>query len=190
MTNPLDGIAKHLAANLLGLRQKRGLTQAALSKLAEVPRSTVTHLESGEGNPSLANLARIAGAMQVSIEELLTRPRANCKLIRKSDLRGVKRSQGTATIFKLLPDPIPGMEIDRMEIEAGGKMGGIPHVGGTKEYLTVVQGEITVQVAGESYRVSTGDVFAFPGDQAHSYKNTGTQKAVGFSVVTLAPVGV
>ena len=92
-------------------------------------------------------------------------------------------------VFKLLPDPIPGMEIDRMEIESGSRMGGIPHVAGTKEYLTVVQGEITLQVAGGSYRVAAGDVLAFPGDQAHSYKNTGEKRAIGFSVVTLAPVG-
>lgn len=189
-TGELASLSKHLGLNLATLREKRNLTQAGLAKLSGVPRSTVTHLESGEGNPSLANLARIAGALSVSLEELLARPRAHCQLIRAAEVPGQKRSQGTATVFKLLPDPIPGMEIDRLEIEAGGRMGGIPHVDGTKEYLTVVQGEITVQVAGEAYRVGPGDVLAFPGDQAHSYLNSGSKKAIGFSVVALAPIGV
>lgn len=165
------------------------MTQAALATLAGLPRSTVTQIESGGGNPSLANLSRIAAGLQVSIEELLARPRASCKLIPADRLPSQKRSQGVATIYKLLPDPIPGMEMDRMEIAPGGRMGGIPHMAGAKEYLTVVQGEITVSVAGEAFRVKTGDVLAFPGDQAHSYLNTGARKAVGFSVVALAPVG-
>ncbi len=189
MANALGNIAQNLALSMEALRHKRGLTQSALALLASVPRSTVTHLESGTGNPSLANLAKIAGALQVSIEELLARPRTSCQLIKSESLPMQRRSQGVATIYKLLPDPIPGMEMDRIAINAGGRMGGVPHVAGTKEYLTVIQGEITVHVAGQGYRVSAGDVLAFPGDQAHSYQNTGTQKAVGFSVVVLAPVG-
>jgi transcriptional regulator with XRE-family HTH domain len=190
MGNQLDQISKHLSSSMISLRRKRGMTQADLARLAEVPRSTVTHLESGAGNPSLMNLARVAGALQVSIEELLARPRASCKLIRAGEMPRHRRSQGIATIFKLLPDSIPGMEMDRIEIESAGRMGGVPHVAGTKEYLTVIQGEITVHVAGESWRVRNGDVLAFPGDQAHSYHNTGTSKAAGFSVVALAPVGI
>jgi transcriptional regulator with XRE-family HTH domain len=189
MANTPRTASLNLAENLANLRAKRGLTQNALARIAGVPRSTVTHLESGAGNPSLHNLARVAGALQVTIEELLATPRASCKLVRAGDVPSVKRSQGVATVYKLLPDPIPGMEIDRMEFVVGGRMGGIPHVAGTKEYLAVVSGEITVHVAGQSYRVGEGDVLAFPGDQAHSYQNTGTRRAVGFSVVALAPAG-
>ena len=38
-------------------------------------------------------------------------------------------------------------------------------------------------VAGEVFVVSAGDVFAFPGDQAHSYVNRGVADAVALSVV-------
>lgn len=40
--------------------------------------------------------------------------------------------------------------------------------------------------SGTAYRVQEGDVLAFPGDQAHSYSNTGNRKAVCVSVVALA----
>src|SRR5262249_8874584 len=155
-------------------------------KLSGVPRSTVAHLESGSGNPSLANLARISAALQVGLEELLSQPRPRCQLLKAKDVRAVKRSQGVATVFKLLPDPLPGMEIDRMEIAGGGRLGGIPHTAGTREYLTCVRGAITVSVAGERFEVEEGDVLAFPGDQPHSYQNAGAARAVGFSVVVLA----
>jgi transcriptional regulator with XRE-family HTH domain len=187
MDHWLESIAGNLAANLSSLREKRGLSQLALAKLAQVPRSTVAHLESGNGNPSLVNLARLSAALQISLEELLAKPRPTCQLLKSKDIRAVKRSQGVATVFKLLPDPLPGMEIDRIEIERGGRLGGIPHSAGTKEYLTCVKGSMSVTVMGEQYQVEEGDVLAFPGDQTHSYQNTGAGKAVGFSVVLLAP---
>ncbi len=190
MANDLTLISKYLAQNVSHLRKKRNLSQLALSKLAGVPRSTITYLESGQGNPSLQNLVLVTAALQISIEELLSRPRASCKLIKKSEVPKQKRANGMAEVYKLLPDSIPGMEIDRMEIEAGGRMGGVPHTPNTKEYLMCVSGTVEVRVAGEHYKIGPGDVFAFPGDQPHSYHSTGKSKADCFSVVVLAPHGV
>lgn len=186
MAEWLADIAQNLAQNLIALREKRGLSQAALARLSAVPRSTIAHVESGSGNPSLTNLARISAALQVTVEELLSKPRARCHLVRAKDVKSQRRQNGVATIFKLLPDPVPGMEIDKMEIERGGRFGGVPHSTGTKEYMTCVKGEVTVAIQGERYRVGEGDVLAFPGDQPHSYHNTGDAKAVCFSVVALA----
>jgi DNA-binding XRE family transcriptional regulator len=55
-----DNVAGHLARNLAALRHMRALTQEALAKAAELPRSTIANLESGEGNPSLAVLVKVA----------------------------------------------------------------------------------------------------------------------------------
>lgn len=95
-----------------------------------------------------------------------------------------------ATVFKLLPDPIPAMELDRMEIQPGGRMGGVPHTANTKEYLICVSGQIEVMIHGAKYQVATGDVLAFSGDQPHSYFNPGKSKAECVSVVVLVPLGV
>lgn len=182
--------SQHLAQNIEALRKKRQLTQAQLAKLADLPRSTLTYLESGEGNPSLQNLVKISAALQVSIEELLAAPRGSFKLIRADEVASASRSQGTVRVFNLLPDPIPGMHIDRIHLEPGARLAGVPHVQGTKEYLTTISGEITVRVAGGVFTIGTGDVFAFPGDQPHSYQNTGRGKAIGLSVVVIAPMGL
>ncbi len=183
-------ITKNLAENLLTLRKKRSLSQAQLAKMAGLPRSTVTYFESGFGNPSLVNLAKITSALQVSIEELLSAPRSLSKLIKSRDVHSFKKNQGLCELFKLLPDPIVGMEIDRMEISAGGRLAGIPHVANTKEYLIGIQGDVEVRLGREKYLVEAGDILAFQGDQPHSYRNVGTKKAVALSVVVIAPVGM
>ena len=45
----------------------------------------------------------------------------------------------------------------------------------TQEYITVFAGELTVQVGEKTYRVSTGDAIRFSADQAHGYRNDGTE---------------
>jgi XRE family transcriptional regulator, regulator of sulfur utilization len=190
MDNLLEEVSKNLAQNIILLRKKRNLTQADLARIARIPRSTVTYIESGEGNPSLQNLTKLSAALQVSIEELLSAPRGRYKLVKNREISASQRGQGTVQIYKLLPDPIPGMHIDRMEFEPGGKLAGTPHINGTKEYMTCLQGEITVRVGGQTFRVQKGDVLAFPGDQSHSYENTGESRAICVSVVVLAPSGI
>lgn len=187
MVMDLDALAGNLATNLRFLRQRRDLTQSQLAKLCGVPRSTIGQLESGSGNPTLAVLARLAAAMSLSIEELLSAPHARCAVFPKGSLPVLARKSGAVTVQKLLPDAIPGMEIDRIELAPGGRLTGVPHRPGTREYLCCEKGRITLWTEGEKHVLSTGDVAAFQGDQPHSYQNEGDGAAIGFSVVALAP---
>lgn len=181
-----DDLAARLAKNLKQLREARGLTQQQMAKLSGVPRATWAHLESGSGNPTLSVLHRAATALSVSIEELVAAPRAACRFYPKGALP--VKSPGQATVRKLLPDLIPGMEIDRIELPPKGRMTGVPHTPGTREYLTCESGAIQLMAAGERWRLSPGDVVVFLGDQRHSYMNPDDRPAVGYSVVVLARV--
>ncbi len=181
--NDISKISRYLADNLIELRHKKNFSQSQLASLAEIPRSTLTNLESGSGNPSLQNLAKISTALQVGIEELLSRPRNECELVPAGQVPHERRANGRVKVFKLVPDKVKGLDVDRIEIEPGATMGGHPHLTGAKEYFTVLNGEITISVAGEKFIVKRGDVFAFPGDQSHSYRNTGSTQAAGISII-------
>jgi quercetin dioxygenase-like cupin family protein len=74
------------------------------------------------------------------------------------------------------------MGLDRMEFEAGGRFGGIPHRPGTREYLYCESGTIELTASGEKWLLKPGDVLVFRGDQRHSYFNPGRAVAVGFSL--------
>jgi transcriptional regulator with XRE-family HTH domain len=173
-----------LALNIKQLRESRGLTQEHMARLAGMPRATWGHLESGAGNPTLAVLDKVATALQVPLEELTAAPRSSGRLYPKGSLPA--RRQGDGLVRKLLPDPIPGMLIDRMEIGLGGRIPGVPHMPGTREYLICESGEIRLAVAGEQWTLGPGDVVVFRGDQRHSYTNAASRTAVGYSVVVLA----
>ena len=180
-------VGEVLASNLKYLRHQSGLTQAKLAKRAGIPRSTVATLETGGGNPTLAVMTALAEGLQIRLEELLSAPRAQIAHFPKGSLKSSQRDRGRASVWKLLPEPIPGLEIDKMRLKPGARMTGVPHRSGTREYLTCETGEITLWAAGERVEVKAGDVVAFQGDQRHSYSNEGSSVAVGFSVVTFAP---
>ena len=177
--------SQQLSKNIEFLRKSRKLSQAQLAQLAAIPRTTLTHMESGEGNPSLRNLLKLATALQVSIEELLVEKRKEVEVYRKSQIP-VKSRKGGMEIYKLLPDPIPGMEMDRMDLEPGARMKGTPHLPKTKEYFYCLQGSFEIYIHKAKYEINKGDLLAFPGDSPHAYINPSSQvKASGFSVVVL-----
>jgi transcriptional regulator with XRE-family HTH domain len=179
-----EPVAAHLGRNIRQLREARGLTQLQMAKLAEVPRATWANLESGEANPTLAVLHRVAEAFQVTLEELVATPRPGIAFYPRGSLP--EKLRGVAKLQKLLPDAVPGMEMDRMELPPRSTLVGVPHTPGTREYLTCERGQIVLVAAGERWELAHGDVVAFRGDQRHSYTNPGASPAVGYSVVVLA----
>jgi transcriptional regulator with XRE-family HTH domain len=172
-----------LAQNLRALRSARGLTQARAAKLADVPRATWTHLESGAGNPTLEVLHRVALSLEVSIEELVCTARPTARHYPKSALP--ERVRGVVHIRKLLPHPLPGVAIERLEIPRGARLVGVPHTPGTTEYLTCEAGQIVLVASGTRFVLERGDVVVFRGDQKHAYLNETRRTSVGYSVVLL-----
>lgn len=180
--------ATNLGSNVRRLREARGLSQQQMAKLADLPRPTWASLESGSANPTLAVLLRVAGALQVSIEELIGPPRTAARLYAANEVR-VRKRQG-ASLRPLLPESLPGLDISRMELAPGGMLAGIPHTAGTREYLTCISGRIELSASGERWELGPGDVLVFRGDQRHGYRNLDArQPAVAISVVCFAPGG-
>src|SRR4051812_27905614 len=146
--------ANHLARNLVNLRHTRGLTQDGLAKQAAVPRSTIANLESGEGNPSLSVLVKVATALGVPIDELLASPRG---MVRRWNADGIaQKTKGRGlTIRPLVPEPVPDSMMEVMDFAPGAVMGGTPHLPGTREFFTCLDGRVVIMVAGDRYELQT-----------------------------------
>ena len=182
------GSSEHdnLADNIKAVREARGLSQQQIAKAAGIPRATWTHLESGAANPTLTVLIKVANVLQIRVEELLAAPRPSARHLKASAL--TVRERGSVRVRKLLPEPLPGLDLERMELPPGARMAGVPHTPGTREYLTCEQGTVELAVSGERYTLAEGDVVTFRGDQRHSYHNPGKSTAIAYSVIAFSPV--
>jgi transcriptional regulator with XRE-family HTH domain len=178
-------IQHNLARNLRRLRQARNLSQQQMAALSGIPRPTWASLETGTANPTLAVLSKAANALNVSIEELVGAPRGEFEFVPAATVKE-KRRQGVR-LRPLVPAPLPGLEISRMEFEPGGRMVGVPHTTGTREFLTCERGAVTLIAGGEKHELAEGDTLAFRGDQRHSYVNPDARRAaIAISVVCFA----
>lgn len=180
-------LPRNLAANVRALREARGKTQQQLASRVGLPRATWAHLEGGGANPTLAVLVKVARALGVTLEELVAPPRAVLRHYPAAELRTRKR--GGVSIRYLLPDPLPGLSLERLALPEGARMTGIPHTAGTREYLSCERGQVRLSVSGTVIDLAAGDVVVFRGDQRHGYHNPGPGPAVAYSAVLLQPEG-
>jgi transcriptional regulator with XRE-family HTH domain len=178
-------VAENIATNVKQLRLARSFTQEQLARISGIPRATWANLESGASNPTVSVLLKVASALQVSVEELIAPPRSAARLFQAAQLP--VRTRGNVELRQLLPDPIPGALIERMDFPGRAHMTGVPHMPGTWEYLTVESGEIELLVSSRRWQLHPGDVVVFRGDQRHSYRNPLDHRSIGYSVVLLAP---
>ena len=178
-------IRRNLAGNIRRLRESHNMSQRQIADLSGIPRPTWASLETGAANPTLVVLSKAAGALNVSIEELIGTPRSEIEFIPADKLR-VRKRQG-ARLRPLAPEALPGLEISRMELVPGGRMVGVPHTQGTREYLTCESGKVELIAGGQHYALGEGDMLIFRGDQRHSYLNPDQRRsAFAVSVVCFA----
>jgi len=64
--------ASKISENIKKYRNKMGVSQDRLSKLADVTYNTIIKIESGSNtNPTIDTISKIAKALNVSVDELL-----------------------------------------------------------------------------------------------------------------------
>jgi len=62
----------NLAKTVKRLREKMGISQEKLARLADVSNNTIINIEAGkQGNPTIETLKKIAKALNTPIEDLL-----------------------------------------------------------------------------------------------------------------------
>ena len=62
---------KAIGARIRFLREQNGLTQVTFANMVNVERAYLSKIESGERNPSIDMLERIAGVFDMSLSEFL-----------------------------------------------------------------------------------------------------------------------
>jgi XRE family transcriptional regulator, regulator of sulfur utilization len=179
-----ESMAERLATNIRQLREGRGLSQHQIAKLAEVPRPTWANLESGEANPTILVLSKVARALNVRVEDLIAPARLTARLSPAESLPSIRR--GKVSIRNLLTTPIPGLELERMVFAPHAHLQAQPHERSTFEYLTCEVGALEVETGGASYALEAGDVLAFRADRPHAYRNRRAERAVAYAIVSLA----
>jgi transcriptional regulator with XRE-family HTH domain len=162
------GIARHIRA----LRGARGWSLATLASRAGLSKTIVAKIESGDGNPSLETLLRLAGALEITIGSLLGTDRApGTNVIRLSEEAFV-RSQSGLQVRSLWSDGRNRRtETSELLLEPGVDYHSKPHPPGTEELVVCVSGAQSVGPEGDEVELGERDAAHFAADLPHRYRS-------------------
>ena len=174
MASPED-TADALARNLRRLRAERGLTLDELAKRAGVSRSMLIQIEQKRVNPTLATLVRLAQALDVGLAELVELgSRRRVRVISRDDVVELWSSPGGGSGRLLVgSDQLDHIEFWDWRLEPGDVHEAEAHAPGTAEIIHVLDGDLALEVDGESHAAATGESVIFSADADHSYGNNG-----------------
>jgi XRE family transcriptional regulator, regulator of sulfur utilization len=155
------------------LRQQRQLSLEALAERSGVSVSMLSTVERGQKVPSIVVMGQIATALDATIGRLVGEeapPRVI--VMRAADQHVIKDPAGIER--RSLSPVLPGVEFElmRMTLAPGVNAGMFPpHRAGSREYLAVEAGTLTLTLDGTEYRLHAGDSIYHHGDCEHGYRN-------------------
>jgi len=168
--------SSHLAENLKSLRAERGWSLSQCASETGVSKAMLGQIERGESSPTIATLWKIAGGFNLSLSSLLgeagdVRPEDIFTIRDAKSLRKPIGNDGmlTATLFPY--DPKSGFEFFELTFPPEYERVSVPHKAGVIEYISVLQGCMSVQVDGKWHELTAGQSLKFLADRPHSYRN-------------------
>lgn len=174
----MDYLSHNISVNLKRFRLSKGMSLDEVSEQTGVSKSMLHQIEKGEANPSINVLGKICSGMRIEFLELIQSPPMDTCLVRAEDLIPTKEIPGQYTVWTCFPyEDNRKVEIYRIDIEPNGKYVSGGHGEKTREYVSVLEGEVIIEVNHKPNRVVKDQIFRFESEHTHTYKNVKNEKA-------------
>lgn len=167
-------LSGHLGKTVQRLRKSYNLSLSELSEQSGVAKSIISQIERNETNPTLATIWRLAQALDVSIERVLQAAEDEPFL--------EKSSRGETPI--LVSDDgkcrlaiigwiktVEWLQWYDFQADPGGVLESEPHQRGSVECLSVLGGELEVEVGDVVETARAGDTLRYRCDRRHVIRN-------------------
>ncbi|KIL51422.1 hypothetical protein KP77_09340 [Jeotgalibacillus alimentarius] len=172
-----DQFTKQVGKILRKLRKERELTLENLADLTGVSKLTLGKIERGEANPSLAIIWKVANGLRIPISSLLVENQ-EVTLLKKSGNSVLSENQ-SLKLEPIFTTQVQGsIESHKGYLNPEAVYEADAHQPGVKEYITVMEGVVTVRVGEEEYELERFDSIKFNADQKHAYINRSKEIAV------------
>jgi XRE family transcriptional regulator, regulator of sulfur utilization len=169
-----------LGATVQRLRKAYNLSLSELSHQSGVAKSIISQIERNETNPTLATVWRLAQALDVSIERVLqtTEDAPFLEKSTKSDTPVLHSDDGKCrlTIIGWIKT-VEWLQCYDFYAEPGGALESEAHQRGSVECLSVLEGELEVEVADATETVKAGETLRYRCDRRHVIRNLGAKPA-------------
>lgn len=192
-------------------RVRRGVSLRALAGEVGVSASMISQIENGKSQPSVSTLYAITSALGVSIQDVFdagvpaaappraavgepttmvealgaTRGQRIGPVVRPAERHELTLDTGVSweRLGELPPHPVDFMMVTYPPGGTSSSSGGLMRHSGA-EFGYLISGELVLTLGFEEIQLSPGDSISFESSTPHSYRNDGTEPAVGVFFVT------
>jgi transcriptional regulator with XRE-family HTH domain len=178
-TAALGALNAHIARQVRTLRKARGWSLATLATRAGLSKTNVAKIETGDGNPSIETLLRLADALEITLGTLIATDQApGSQVIRLADAAYVRSQSGLQGRPIWSDGRNRRVETHELLMEPGVDYHSKPHPPGTEELVICLSGWLEVGPEGHEVELGERDAARFPADLPHRYHSTGGCVAV------------
>jgi len=169
-------LSGQLGKTVQRLRKAYNLSLSELAEQSGVAKSIISQIERNETNPTLATIWRLSQALDVSIERFLSQ---------SDDEPFVQKSSRTETPMIVTDDgkcrlaiigwikTVEWLQWYDFYAEPGGTLESDAHQRGSIECLSVITGELEVEVSGVVETAKAGETLRYRCDRPHIIRNMG-----------------
>lgn len=173
----MDYLSHNVSENLKRIRQSKGMSLDQVAEQTGVSKSMLAQIEKGTANPSLGVLGKITSGLRIEFQKLIDPPRMDFCLVSPDAMISTKELEGQYKVWTCFPyEDSQSVEVYRIDVEPGGVYTSGSHGEKTREYLTVIEGILTVECHEHVQEVHKEQVYKFETDQPHIYRNEGTER--------------
>jgi XRE family transcriptional regulator, regulator of sulfur utilization len=164
-----------IGRNLKLLREKRETTLSVLAERCGVNRNILSEIESGQVNPTIATVWKIARGLDVDINALLSGQdelHRTFSVSRKDEITRLETDEEGVHIRVLSPLDMAGdLEMYILTFKRGQVLHSDPHSVRTEEFLTILKGAVRVSADNNVGELAEGDFIRYHADTEHAIEN-------------------
>lgn len=174
----MDYLSHNVSENLKRIRQSKGMSLEQVAEQTGVSKSMLAQIERGTANPSLGVLGKITSGLRIEFQTLINQPKQEYCLVIPENLIPTKELEAQYKVWTCFPfEDSQSIEVYRIDIEPGGVYVSGSHGEKTREYISVIDGTLTIDCYNHLQHIKKGQVYKFETDQPHIYRNDGMKKA-------------
>ncbi len=185
----VSAIDKNIAVNLKRFRKIRKLSLDMVAEKTGVSKSMLGQIERGESNPTVGTVSKITEGLKIPLTELIDEPFEAVKIIENRNIPSYMELENNYKIKIMFPyDNERRFEIYTVEIQKNGnyenKNGGLHAF----EYVTVMSGELTLQMDEREYVIKENDAVRIFSGESCIYHNKGDSILILNIVFSMLPM--
>lgn len=170
----MDKVNRQIAWKLKQLRQAKGFSLEKTAELTGVSKAMLGQIERGASNPTVSILWKIANGLKVSFSSFVEEEEPSVSIVRLSNVTPISESNGSYQVFPIFPfKQDKQFEIYSVSLKANCRHESEAHQHGVEEYISVVEGELLLQIEDQTFTIVEGDSVRFHANKPHVYFNNG-----------------